>query len=339
MGEYDIFISYRREGGYDTAKHLFDLLTRDGYRVSFDIDTLRNGFFDKELLKRVDECRDFLLIVDNHCFDRTISKSCKPDSDWLRQELAYALTKNKNIIPIFLHGVADFPDNLPPDISKVIRRNGPHIIREYFDDFYSKLKSRYLETPPPRIEQNNVTKDQQIKEVKMIFMSNLPCSIFANGAACCNIYDSLSATKYIYPGQYEFTCISRGDSSNVKKIKYVVRDVTCPQYVKIEFEPSAADLGVTQEQYNEYKRLRPGYSINVDRKQIIYTIESHREDEQREKKQKAKESAKQSFLAIGILSLVTLAIFMLCNGVSYTIVVCICAIIAGVGAKIFGLED
>ena len=46
--KYDIFISYRREGGYDTAKHLNDLLVRDGYRVSFDIDTLRNGPFDKQ---------------------------------------------------------------------------------------------------------------------------------------------------------------------------------------------------------------------------------------------------------------------------------------------------
>lgn len=36
---YDIFISYRRCGGFETAKHLYDLLTKDGYRVSFDIDT------------------------------------------------------------------------------------------------------------------------------------------------------------------------------------------------------------------------------------------------------------------------------------------------------------
>lgn len=36
---YDIFISYRRRGGFETAKHLYDLLTKDGYRVSFDIDT------------------------------------------------------------------------------------------------------------------------------------------------------------------------------------------------------------------------------------------------------------------------------------------------------------
>ena len=51
---YDIFISYRRKGGYETAKHLFDLLSRDGYKVSFDIDTLRNGDFDISLLKRVE---------------------------------------------------------------------------------------------------------------------------------------------------------------------------------------------------------------------------------------------------------------------------------------------
>lgn len=60
---YDIFISYRRRGGFETAKHLYDLLTKDGYRVSFDIDTLRNGDFDTELLRRIDECRDFILIL------------------------------------------------------------------------------------------------------------------------------------------------------------------------------------------------------------------------------------------------------------------------------------
>ena len=59
---YDIFISYRREGGYDTAKHLNDLLVRDGYKVSFDIDTLRSGDFDTQLLQRIDQCKDFYFL-------------------------------------------------------------------------------------------------------------------------------------------------------------------------------------------------------------------------------------------------------------------------------------
>lgn len=122
MEKFDIFISYRREGGYDTAKYLSDLLTRDGYRVSFDIDTLRSGDFDTQLYDRIEHCRDFILIVDQHAFDRTIIDKIPREKDWLRCELAYALEKGKNIIPIFLSGVKEFPDGLPGDISGVTKK-------------------------------------------------------------------------------------------------------------------------------------------------------------------------------------------------------------------------
>ena len=127
--KYDIFISYRREGGYDTAKHLNDLLVRDGYRVSFDIDTLRSGDFDKQLYARIDQCTDFILVVDQHAFDRSLDPKSDPSTDWLRCELAYALKKGKNIIPIFLSGVKGFPDNLPEDIHAVVQKNGPEYNR------------------------------------------------------------------------------------------------------------------------------------------------------------------------------------------------------------------
>lgn len=142
--KYDIFISYRREGGYETAKHLNDLLVRDGYRVSFDIDTLRSGDFDKQLLNRIDECRDFILIVDAHAFDRTLDPSYDPQKDWLRCELAYALRKKKNIIPVFLSGINSFPEGLPNDISDVAKKNGPEYNKFYFNDFYKTLKKRFL---------------------------------------------------------------------------------------------------------------------------------------------------------------------------------------------------
>lgn len=144
MAKYDIFISYRREGGYDTAKHLYDLLTRDGYKVSFDIDTLRNGDFDTSLLKRIDECKDFILIIDAHAFDRTLDPNFNPQNDWLRKELAYALRKNKNIIPIFLTGITNFPPNLPSDIAGVLKKNGPQYNRYYFNDFYELLKKDFI---------------------------------------------------------------------------------------------------------------------------------------------------------------------------------------------------
>ena len=141
---YDIFISYRHEGGYDTAKHLNDLLIRDGYKVSFDIDTLRSGNFDTQLLSRIDQCKDFVLIVDQHAFDRTLDPNFDPKKDWLRSELAYALKRNKNVIPIFLAGVNGFPDNLPSDIAGVIMKNGPEYNRYHFNAFYEDLKKRFL---------------------------------------------------------------------------------------------------------------------------------------------------------------------------------------------------
>lgn len=148
--KYDIFISYRREGGYDVAKHLYDLLTRDGYKVSFDMDTLRNGDFDTQLLTRVEQCKDFILIVDEHAFDRTIDPTFDPNNDWLRQELIHALKYNKNIIPVFLPPITGFPSGLPDDVVKVTLKNGPKYDRYYFNDFYSKLKSTFLQTKKPR---------------------------------------------------------------------------------------------------------------------------------------------------------------------------------------------
>lgn len=64
---YDIFISYRRDGGYETARHIYDLLKRDGYSVSFDQDNLMNGNFDKVLLDRIAKCKDFILDVMPMC--------------------------------------------------------------------------------------------------------------------------------------------------------------------------------------------------------------------------------------------------------------------------------
>ena len=124
--KYDIFISYRRKGGYETAKHLYDLFSKDGYQA---------------LLKRIDQCSDFILILSKGAFARTLDPAFNPRQDWLRIELAYALKKQKNIIPILLEGFEGFPENLPADIKDVAKKNGPQYNQYYFDEFYKKLKN------------------------------------------------------------------------------------------------------------------------------------------------------------------------------------------------------
>ena len=177
---YDIFISYRRNGGYETAKHLFDLLSRDGYNVSFDIDTLRNGDFDVELLKRVEECTDFILILNQGAFDRTIDPDFDPQKDWLRQELAHALKLGKNIIPIMLNGFTEFPDNLPTDVARVQKKNGPKYDQYYFDGFYNKLVDVFLETPKPVKPTAQATTPKPTLGTLLVD-TDLDCSIFNYG--------------------------------------------------------------------------------------------------------------------------------------------------------------
>ena len=184
---YDVFISYRRKGGFETAKHLNDLLSHDGYSVSFDIDTLREGDFDTALLARIEQCVDFILVVDEHCFDRTIDKSVKREQDWLRIELAYALELRKNIIPILLAN-ASFPDGLPDDIRDVSRKNGPTYSKEYFDNFYGKLKGM-LHALPRYGNMRGGMPQSNCANLKV--MSNLDCVMFIDGEE----YGALSAGR------------------------------------------------------------------------------------------------------------------------------------------------
>jgi|GEM_PF-6942122 len=130
---YDIFISYRREGGAETAKHLRDVLSERGYSVFFDTDSLRSGDFNKSLLDIIDACTDFVIVLSPGSLDR-----CSDEKDWVRLELARALEKDKNVIPI-MSGDFRFPDQLPDDIEAVRWRNGIAVNVEYFDAMIDKL--------------------------------------------------------------------------------------------------------------------------------------------------------------------------------------------------------
>ena len=76
---YDIFISYRRIETADKAEHLFSLLENAGYRgqVSLDRENF-DGRFDLEILKRLDGCTDFIVVL----AEGTLSGLKEDDSEW-----------------------------------------------------------------------------------------------------------------------------------------------------------------------------------------------------------------------------------------------------------------
>jgi len=146
--KFDIFISYRRKGGHDTAKLLCDRLRRDGYSVSFDMDNLQNGNFDSELEQRVKYCKDFLPVLNPGSFDRFFDPNpdYDPENDWVRREIRCALAENKNIVPLFMEGFA-FPKKLPDDIKGITRKNALDLNPKYFEAAYEKMKSFLISKP------------------------------------------------------------------------------------------------------------------------------------------------------------------------------------------------
>lgn len=74
---YDIFISYRKKVSGDKPELLWQILEHSGYksRVSFDKDNL-TGEFNPSLIKRIDNCKDFILLVLPNTFDE-----CNPNNE------------------------------------------------------------------------------------------------------------------------------------------------------------------------------------------------------------------------------------------------------------------
>lgn len=141
--QYDVFISYRRDGGSGSAKHLRDILHEKGYRVFFDNDSLRNGSFNQQLIDIIRDCSDFILILSPNALDR-----CVNEGDWVRQEVAAALKYGKNIVPVFTEGFS-FPETLPEDIDGIRWKNGITVNYDYFDAVVTKLIS-FLQSRPHR---------------------------------------------------------------------------------------------------------------------------------------------------------------------------------------------
>ena len=139
--KYDIFISYRRDGGADTAKHLRDSLAQHGYRVFLDVESLRSGPFNEQLYDIIDTATDFLLILPQGGLDR-----CESEGDWVRLEVERARERELNIIPIMLRGFS-FPEHLPESIDFVRYQNGPEMTEAtYWDAFVQRLEEQYLKS-------------------------------------------------------------------------------------------------------------------------------------------------------------------------------------------------
>lgn len=131
----DVFISYRRDGGYTLARLLYECLAKANISAFLDLEELRAGPFNDKLYQAIADSENFLLVLPQNALDR-----CIYEDDWLRLEIEHAIMLKKNIIPIMADGFV-FPQELPPKMAVLPYFNGVPVSREYFDASVTKIIS------------------------------------------------------------------------------------------------------------------------------------------------------------------------------------------------------
>jgi hypothetical protein len=104
--EFDVFLSYRRAGGSETAEILKEKLELQGLRVFMDVHNMSSGPFPETLRSRITDTPAFLALLSPHCLDRP------EENDVMRREIDHALRVRPKgeVVPVMMKGF-QFPAN------------------------------------------------------------------------------------------------------------------------------------------------------------------------------------------------------------------------------------
>lgn len=134
-----VFISYRREDAASSAGRLFDHLAgRLGRQnVFMDVDAMEPGVdFHEVLDQRVANCDALIAVIGRDWLTVTTAdgqRRLERDDDFVRIEIASALSRNVRVIPLLVDGAGvPAPEDLPDDLKPLARRNAVEITHARF---------------------------------------------------------------------------------------------------------------------------------------------------------------------------------------------------------------
>lgn len=138
----DIFISYRRTDTESVAFMLYKDLTKDGYSVFFDHQSLGGGDFWHNLEDSIKQSKDFIFALSKS----SLSSDIYLEKDVYRFEIEAVLKYGKRIVGIALEDFDGFPDELPKSIDAIRKSNYIKLLICYYDAMYNKLLSWHFLT-------------------------------------------------------------------------------------------------------------------------------------------------------------------------------------------------
>ena len=172
--KYDIFISYRRDGGAQYARILQLELEKRGYKVFLDYEELTDGVFGDNIKEAIREAPVFMMVLSAHYLDR-----CKNEGDWVREEIMLAIKQQKHFIPINPDNSFDgIPADIPEEIKQVV---GSH---QHSEVNFGQLLGASID----RMVKNRILKhvkgSRSPKKGRYLWLAGLACVVFVVVGVC-----------------------------------------------------------------------------------------------------------------------------------------------------------
>lgn len=174
--KYDIFISYRRNGGETTAVLLKSELSHLGYNVFLDYDDLPiGGDFAAKIQDVIASSSLFVFLYSHGCLNR-----CANEDDVLRKEIECAIKNKKQILPLNIN-LATHTYKLPSKQTKIPKEIMDKLMENQFLDFFT---GQYKQNSIDRLAEFLATADGlgfQKKQCSLELLSEIDATFCLDG--------------------------------------------------------------------------------------------------------------------------------------------------------------
>lgn len=238
--KYDIFLSYRREGGEDKARNIQLELEQYNLKVFLDYDSLYDNVFEDIILKCIEQTPIFMFVMTPNCLDRTVL-----EGDWIARELLFAIQHNKKIIPIEFkeYQFGEIPKNIPEQIYEVLSKT------EHSELSTGQLFKKSIELLIDNRVANVFPERTIIKRTKtrdIRICTNADCIVkhFDKQLIIAHPYEG--NIIHLPKGRHKLCFVLAKNNTIVQEKSYVVDDVSKSDYIDVDFQETEEDPLIRQ---------------------------------------------------------------------------------------------
>ena len=255
--QYDIFISYRREGGEDKARIINQHLSSYGYHVFFDHEAGIRKEFETVILAAVETSPVFLMLLTPYCFDECIDKE-----DWVRREVELAFKCHKEVIPIRPNYDFEFknlPEGMPNCIEQLSRQQFAEI--DFHHNFKATVNHMIEERIKPIVQPSIINATSNENGAIIHFFSDISCRVmhFGKQLIVTNAENQTEGTTArLLRGRHLLDYVSIEHEEDSYRDELTIPDNNYEDFVRISLQ-AIKDKRIEREEQLKIEQMRRVY--------------------------------------------------------------------------------